>query len=226
MLTSRQETRGRLGGKTKNPTASHAFPLSYVCIYICIHTYMADISHQAIGRRGSATACLLRFWVWIPPGGMSVSLLWVLRWRLKVCPTDRSVVYRVLPNVVSNELGGQGPNVLLRQRRRNVNLHGFPYPEILVAEVTQTLWSPPRQLKVTVFVCYLTTPKLYADGGRRMNECGAMVEWYWQGKTEVLGEKHYTACEVDEWMSAEQWWNDTDRGKLKYWKKNIIQRVW
>jgi len=23
-------------------------------------------------------------------------------------------------------------------------------------------------------------------------------------------------------MSIEQWWNDTDRGKLKYWEKNII----
>jgi hypothetical protein len=37
-----------------------------------------------------------------------------------------------------------------------------------------------------------------------MNEYGAMVEWYWQGKTEVLGEEHYTACVVDEWMSMEQ----------------------
>jgi len=27
-------------------------------------------------------------------------------------------------------------------------------------------------------------------------------------------------------MSMEQWWNDTDRGKLKYWEKNIIQRGW
>jgi hypothetical protein len=27
-------------------------------------------------------------------------------------------------------------------------------------------------------------------------------------------------------MSVEQWWNDTDRGKLKYWEKNIIQRGW
>jgi len=25
-------------------------------------------------------------------------------------------------------------------------------------------------------------------------------------------------------MSMEQWWNDTDRGKLKYWEENIIQR--
>jgi len=26
---------------------------------------------------------------------------------------------------------------------------------------------------------------------------------------------------LDECMSMEQWWNDTDRGKLKYWEKNI-----
>ena len=31
---------------------------------------------------------------------------------------------------------------------------------------------------------------LYSVGGRWMNEYGAMVEWYWQGKTEVLGEKN------------------------------------
>ena len=30
---------------------------------------------------------------------------------------------------------------------------------------------------------------LYRVGGRWMNECGAMVEWYWQGKTDVLEEK-------------------------------------
>jgi len=34
------------------------------------------------------------------------------------------------------------------------------------------------------------------------------------GETEVLGEKHYTASVVDDWMSMEQWRNDTDRG---YW---------
>jgi len=66
---------------------------------------------------------------------------------------------------------------------------------------------------------------LYSVGGRWMNEYGAMVEWYWQEKTEVLGEKP-AASVVDEWMSMEQWWNDTDRRKLKYWKKNIIQRGW
>jgi len=67
-------------------------------------------------------------------------------------------------------------------------------------------------------------PRLYSVGGRWVNECGAMVEWHWQGKAEVLGEKHYTAWVVDEWMSMEQWWNGTDREKLKYWEKNIIQR--
>ena len=29
---------------------------------------------------------------------------------------------------------------------------------------------------------------LYSVGSRWMDEYGAMVEWYWQGKTEVLGE--------------------------------------
>jgi len=24
-------------------------------------------------------------------------------------------------------------------------------------------------------------------------------------------------------MNMQQWWNDTDRGKLKYWEKNIIK---
>ena len=39
-------------------------------------------------------------------------------------------------------------------------------------------------------------------------------------------EKICAAWVVDEWMSMEHWWNDTDRGKLKYWEKNIIQRGW
>jgi hypothetical protein len=34
------------------------------------------------------------------------------------------------------------------------------------------------------------------------------------GETEVLGEKH-TASMVGGWMSMEQWWIDTDRGKLE-----------
>ena len=58
-------------------------------------------------------------------------------------------------------------------------------------------------------------------------------KWVWSGggviltgETEVLGEKHYTVWVVDGWMSMEQWWNDTDRGKLKCWEKNIIQRGW
>ena len=63
---------------------------------------------------------------------------------------------------------------------------------------------------------------LYSVGGRWMNEYGAMVEWYWQGKTEVLGEKHYTAWVVDEWMSMEQWWNDTDRGNWSAGSKTLL----
>ena len=32
------------------------------------------------------------------------------------------------------------------------------------------------------------------------------------GETEVLGEKHYKVSVVDERISIEHWWNDTDRG--------------
>jgi len=59
---------------------------------------------------------------------------------------------------------------------------------------------------------------LYSVGGRWMNEYGAMVEWYWQGKTEVLGEKHYTAWVVDGWMSMAQWWNDAERRNTSRYK--------
>jgi hypothetical protein len=54
--------------------------------------------------------------------------------------------------------------------------------------------------------------------------------WVWSvggiiltGETEVLGENHYTALVVDGWMSMENWWNDTDRGKLKFSEKNLPQ---
>ena len=63
---------------------------------------------------------------------------------------------------------------------------------------------------------------LYSVGGGWMNGHGALVKWYWQGKTEVLGEKHYIVRVVGEWMGMEHWWNGTDRGKLKYWERNII----
>jgi len=46
------------------------------------------------------------------------------------------------------------------------------------------------------------------------------------GKTEVIGEKHYTVWVVVGWMSMEQWWNDIDRGNLKCWGRNIIQSGW
>ena len=50
-----------------------------------------------------------------------------------------------------------------------------------------------------------------------------MNDWVWSiggmmltGETEVLGEKHYTVCVVDEWMSMEHWCNDNDWEKPKY----------
>ena len=45
-------------------------------------------------------------------------------------------------------------------------------------------------------------------------------------KTEVQGDKHYSAWVVDGWMSMEQWWNGTDREILKYREKSIIQCRW
>ena len=68
---------------------------------------------------------------------------------------------------------------------------------------------------------WTTGRKIYSLGGRWMDEYGAMVEEYWQGKTEVMGEKYYAVWVVDRWMCVEQWWNDTDRGKLKYWEKTL-----
>ena len=54
-------------------------------------------------------------------------------------------------------------------------------------------------------------------------------KWLWSvggmvltGETEVLGGKHYIAWVVGECMGMEHWWNGTDRGKLKYWERNII----
>jgi len=52
---------------------------------------------------------------------------------------------------------------------------------------------------------------LCSVGGRWVNVYGAMVEWNWQGETEVLGEKHYIAWVVGECMGMEHWWSDTDR---------------
>jgi hypothetical protein len=41
------------------------------------------------------------------------------------------------------------------------------------------------------------------------------------GETEVLGEKHYTASVVDESMSMEHWWNDTDRENWSTARKTL-----
>jgi len=79
--------------------------------------------------------------------------------------------------------------------------------------LTGELWSARRK-------------KLDTAGGRWMNEYGAMLEWYWQSKTEVLGEKElYSAGGrwMDEYGAMVEWhW----QGKLKYWEKNIIQCGW
>ena len=61
--------------------------------------------------------------------------------------------------------------------------------------------------------------RYFVFGGERVSNNGGMIL---TGETEVLGEKLYTVWVVDGWISMEQWWNDTDRGKLKYWEKNII----
>jgi len=62
---------------------------------------------------------------------------------------------------------------------------------------------------------------LYCVGGSLMNWYGAMVEWYWQGDTELLGEKNYKMWVVSEWMRMDKWWNGTDRGKQNYWERNL-----
>ena len=36
---------------------------------------------------------------------------------------------------------------------------------------------------------------------------------------------YYIAPVMDEWMGMEHWWNDTDRGKLKYWEQNILLAI-
>ena len=60
---------------------------------------------------------------------------------------------------------------------------------------------------------------LYSVGGRWMNEYGALVEWYWQRETEVLGKKYYIKSVVDEWMIMEHY---TDRVKPNYSRKNPV----
>ena len=71
---------------------------------------------------------------------------------------------------------------------------------------------------LTVEIWSTGSETIYSVGGRWMNVYGALVEWYWQVKTEVLGVKQYIAWVVGEWMGMEHWWNGTDRGKLKCWE--------
>jgi hypothetical protein len=44
-------------------------------------------------------------------------------------------------------------------------------------------------------------------------------------KNEALGEKYYTSYVVDV-KSVEQFWDNTESGKLKEWEKIIIQLGW
>ena len=99
--------------------------------------------------------------------------------------------------------------------------------EIALCNCTNTTWCSSFH-RSTICLKTSSACRRFTGLGTLYLECeyGAMVEWYWLGKTEVLGEKHYTAWVVDGWMSMEQWWNDTDRGRLKYWEKNIIQCGW
>ena len=83
--------------------------------------------------------------------------------------------------------------------------------------------------------CYITDrrnlkpwekKKLKSMGGRLLNECEAIVESYWQGKTEELVDKNNTAWVGDGWISVEQWRSDTQRGKLKNLEKKILECEW
>ena len=61
---------------------------------------------------------------------------------------------------------------------------------------------------------------LYSISGRRMNEYWTLVEWYWQGKLKYW-EKKFTASVVDEWMSMEHWWNDSDRANWNTGRRTL-----
>jgi len=65
------------------------------------------------------------------------------------------------------------------------------------------------------------TKIVHSEGGWWMNVYGTMVEWHWQGKSEVLGEKLFTAWVVGEWMGMEHLWNNSVRGNLKCWDKVV-----
>jgi len=60
---------------------------------------------------------------------------------------------------------------------------------------------------------------LQSMGGRWLNECGAMVEWYWQGKFEVHREKYFWVRVACRWMGTEKWRIVTDRGNVKNCRK-------
>jgi len=62
---------------------------------------------------------------------------------------------------------------------------------------------------------------LFNVGGSWMNEYGFFGGMILTGETEVLGEKHYTALVVVEWMTMDILWNDTDRGNWSTGRKTL-----
>jgi hypothetical protein len=46
-----------------------------------------------------------------------------------------------------------------------------------------------------------TYRKIFRAGVRSSNEYVEIVEWYWNGKTEMFGEKYFTECLVEKLMN-------------------------
>ena len=83
----------------------------------------------------------------------------------------------------------------------------------------------PDQLRVCLYLRQMrdndydvTTEDKECDGGNENIVSSVKC-------SDAVNFEDYTASATDG-MRMEHWWNDTDRGKLKYWEKNIIQRGW
>ena len=68
--------------------------------------------------------------------------------------------------------------------------------------------------------------QFYILGGKWMNVYGAVLMILRGENWSREGEKHYTVWVVSELMSMQQWWNNTDKGKLIYWEKCILKFGW
>jgi hypothetical protein len=96
------------------------------------------------------------------------------------------------------------------------------FPPCLAFWITVTVIPPPPNSKRAQLYCKVDTLRPFVLLVRVALRC----RWLWSiggmvltGETEALGEKHYTASVVDEWMSTEQWWNGTDRGNWSTGRK-------